>query len=388
MDYNESIIFSTEEKAVKLLHISDLHIGKRLHGYDLIPDQREALSEIVSMAQENKADGVIIAGDVYDKNVPSAEAMSLFSEFIAQLAEIRMPVYIISGNHDNADRISYFSQILSVSGVYVSERFDGRLQTHTVSDEYGELKIHLLPFIKPTHVRPFYPDRKIESYEDAVRAVLENSPIDKNERNVIVTHQFIAGAVVCDSEERTIGTLEDIPASLFADFDYTALGHLHAPQKVMYDTVRYSGTPLKYSFSEASHKKCALLVEVREKGSVEINKLPITQPHDMREIEGSFEELMDMPYSEDYIRAVLTENELLTDLRVSLQTRFPNLMQLVIRREDRDYEETVAELEMTEKKSASELFFDFYTMRNGAFPDEERMELVRSILEELEGENK
>lgn len=373
---------------MRFLHISDLHIGKRLHGYDLITDQRQALFQIASMAQENKADAVIIAGDVYDKNVPSAEAMSLFSEFIALLAEGKTPVYIISGNHDNADRISYFSQILSVSGVYVSERFDGRLQTHTLSDEYGEVKIHLLPFIKPSNVRPFFPDKKIESYEDAVRTVLENSPVDTTERNVIVTHQFIAGASVCDSEERTIGTLEDIPASLFEAFDYTALGHLHGPQKVGYDTVRYSGTPLKYSFSEASHKKCALLVELGEKGSIDIKPLPIEQPHDMREIEGTFEELMDMPYSEDYIRAVVTENELLTDLRASLRTRFPNLMQLVIRREDKDYEEVIAELELTEQKSAAELFFDFYTQRNGKAPDEERMELVRSILEELEGGKK
>lgn len=373
---------------MKLLHISDLHIGKRLHGYDLIPDQREALFQIVTMAEDNNIDAMLVAGDVYDKNVPSAEAMSLFSEFIALLAEKKIPVYIISGNHDNADRISYFSQILSVSGVYVSERFDGRLQTHTVTDKYGEMKIHLLPFIKPSHVRPFYPDKKIENYEDAVRAVLENSHIDKKERNVIVTHQFISGAVVCDSEERTIGTLEDIPASLFADFDYTALGHLHAPQKVMYDTVRYSGTPLKYSFSEASHKKCALLVELREKGNIDIKKLPIAQPHDMREITGSFDELMDMPYSEDYIRAVVTENELLTDLRASLQTRFPNLMQLVIRREEKDYEETIEDLELTESKNASELFYDFYIMRNGEEPDEERMELVRSILEELGGGSK
>ncbi len=372
---------------MKLLHISDLHIGKRLHGFDLIPDQREALCEIAEMAHENKCDAVIIAGDVYDKNVPSAEAMSLFSEFIALLAEKKMPVYIISGNHDNADRISYFSEILSISGVYVSERFEGRLQTHTVTDEYGKIRIHLLPFIKPSNVRPFYPDRRIENYEDAVRAVLENSPIDKNERNVIVTHQFISGAVVCDSEERTIGTLEDIPASLFADFDYTALGHLHAPQKVMFDTVRYSGTPLKYSFSEASHKKCALLVEICEKGNVSIEKLPIKQPHDMREIAGSFDELMDMPYSEDYIRAVVTENELLTDLRASLQTRFPNLMQLVVRREEMDYEEVIAELEVTEQKSAVELFCDFYTQRQGEAPDEERIELVRKILEELGGAN-
>lgn len=373
---------------MKLLHISDLHIGKRLHGFDLIPDQREVLYEIAAMAQENNIDAMLIAGDVYDKNVPSAEAMSLFSEFIALLAEKKIPVYIISGNHDNADRISYFSELLSVSGIYVSERFDGRLQTHTLSDEHGEVKIHLLPFIKPSNVRPFCPDRKIESYEDAVGAVLENSPIDKSERNIIVTHQFISGAAVCDSEERTIGTLEDIPASLFADFDYTALGHLHKPQKVGYDTVRYSGTPLKYSFSESSHQKCALLVELFEKGNIKIEKLPIKQPHDMRELQGTFEELMDMPYSEDYIRAVLTENELLADLRASLQTRFPNLMQIVIRREDMDYEEVIAELEMTEQKSAVELFCDFYTQRQGEEPDEERIELVRKILEELGGANK
>lgn len=373
---------------MRFLHVSDLHIGKRLHGFDLMPDQREVLTQIADIAKKNSVDAVLIAGDVYDKSVPSGEAMSVFSAFLASLAENKTPVYIISGNHDSAERVSYFSQILKIGGVYVSERFEGKVQTHTLTDEFGDVKIHLLPFIKPNNVRPFYPDSQIENYEDAVRTVLENSPIDKNERNVIIAHQFISGASVCDSEELSIGGLEEISADVFADYDYTALGHLHGAQKVKLDTVRYSGSPLKYSFSEARHKKCALLIELREKGNIEIDKIPLAQPHDMREIEGDFETLMAMPYSEDYIRAVLTEDELFADLRASLQTRFPNLMQLAIKTGDNNAQEIDAELEMTEKKSADELFFDFYTMRNGEEPDEERMKLVRSILEELGGADK
>lgn len=369
---------------MKFMHISDLHLGRRIFNFDLLDDQRIMLGQLLGIAREQQVDGVLIAGDVYNRASPSAEAMTAFSSFICSLAAENIPVYIISGNHDSAERVSYFSDILKACGVHVTERFEGRLQSITLSDEHGPLTVHMLPFIKPINVRRFFPDAKAETYEDAVRLVLENSPVDTSQRNLLVAHQFIFGAQSCESEERMIGGLEEIPVSLFDDFDYVALGHLHGPQKVGRPEVRYCGSPLKYSFSEVNHKKSVTIVEMGKKGSVEISTVPINQPHEMREVRGSFEELINLPYSEDYMRVVLTDELPRPDAQVALLTVFPNIMRFAV-----DNSKTRTDVEVNaaadlESRSPLELFYDFYTTQNNdVAPTEAHMNIIREIFDEL-----
>lgn len=373
---------------MKFMHISDLHLGRRIFNFDLLDDQRLMLTQLLDTAREQQVDGVLIAGDVYNRAAPSADAMTVFSGFVCALAAENIPAYIISGNHDSAERVSYFSDILKTCGVHVTERFDGRLQSIALSDSFGPLTVHLLPFIKPANARRFYPDEKIESYEDAVRVVLEHSPLDTSSRNVLVAHQFILGAQSCESEERMIGGLEEISASLFDGFDYVALGHLHGPQMVGRPEVRYCGSPLKYSFSEIKHKKSATIVELGEKGSVEISTLPIDQPHEMREVRGGFEELMNLPYSEDYMRVVLTDEQPRPDAQMALLTVFPNMMRFAVDNSKTRTDVEVNALAQLESRTPLELFSDFYSTQNGGVePTEAHMSIIREIFEELgEGE--
>lgn len=369
---------------MKFMHISDLHLGRRIFNFDLLDDQKIMLGQLLDIAREQQVDGVLIAGDVYNRAAPSAEAMTAFSSFVCSLAAENIPAYIISGNHDSAERVSYFSDILKTCGVHVSEQFDGRLQGITLSDAHGPLTVHLLPFIKPVNVRKFYPEEKIESYEDAVRIVLQNSPLDTSQRNLLVAHQFIMGAQPCESEERMIGGLEEISASLFDDFDYVALGHLHGPQKVGRPEVRYCGSPLKYSFSEVNHKKSVTIVELCEKGSVEISTLPIDQPHEMREVKGGFEELINRPYSEDYMRVVLTDELPRPDAQVALLTVFPNMMRFAVENSKTSTDVEVNSIAQLESRTPLELFSDFYTSQNGGVePTEAHMSIIREIFEEL-----
>ncbi len=238
---------------MKLIHIADLHIGKRMNDISLLEDQKYALQQVVQVSADEKADAVLISGDVYDKAAPQSDAMALFDDFLTQLVSLGIKVFIISGNHDSDARISYFSSLIKHVGVYASEKFEGKLQQIALEDEYGEIVINLLPFIKPANVRGFYESKKITTYQDAVVAVLENSCVDAKKRNVLLCHQFITGAEVCDSEIFAVGGLDNINASVFDAFDYVALGHIHKPQRILRDTMRYSGSLLKYSFSEANN---------------------------------------------------------------------------------------------------------------------------------------
>ena len=374
---------------MKFLHLSDLHLGKRLNDVSLLEDQKHALDQAVETAKAENADAVIIAGDVYQKAAPPAEAMALFNDFLTQLVECGMKIFVISGNHDSALRVSYLSALVRQSGVYITEDFDGTLQQHTLTDEHGELVIHLLPFTKPLYVKKYYPDEEINSFEDAVSVVLRNSPIDTSKRNVLVAHQFVTGAETSDSEEHSIGGQDNISSALFADFDYVALGHIHKPQKISRDTLRYCGSLLKYSFSEANHKKDLHFVELHEKGNVAIHTVPMTPLHDLREVRGTMYEVMHMPYSEDYVRVTLTDEIIPPDARVTISTVFPNIMTLAV-----DNSKTAAEWDVVDSgsiqdKSMEDLFCDFYRLMNGdVLPSRELMDILRDVLEEMEADNK
>lgn len=318
---------------MKLLHLSDLHLGKRIYEAGFIEEQEYILGEIKKIIQKEKVNGILIAGDVYDKAIPPVEAIRLFDAFLTFCAGLKLPVCIISGNHDSAERISFASGVLDKQGIYFSPVYDGHVRCVTLTDSYGEVCIHMLPFLKPAHVKHVYPEAEIENYEQAMRTVLAHVEVDAKKRNVMMLHQLVAGAETCESEELLIGGLEQIPTSLFDGFDYVALGHLHGPQQIGRETVRYCGTPLKYSFSEAAHQKSVTIVELAEKGSVLVWTVPLVPLHDMRCIRGSYMELTARETYlgtavEDYLQITLTDEEDIPDAIGRLRAVYPNVLKL------------------------------------------------------------
>ena len=372
---------------VKFLHIADLHLGKRLNGVSFLEDQISLLNQISALAEAEHADAVVIAGDVYQKASPQSEAMAAFDAFVTRLAPAGIRVLVISGNHDSAQRISYFSALVRNAGVYVSEEFTGTVQTVALSDAFGEVRFGLLPFLKPIQARRFYPDEKIETYEDAVRAVLRHSPVDPAARNVLVCHQFVTGAETCDSEETAVGGLDCVDASAFDDYDYVALGHIHGPQRLKRDTLRYAGSLMKYSFSEVNHRKSVTVVEMLEKGDVRLHTVPLTAPHDMRTVEGMLSDVMAMPYSEDYVWVTIHDELPPPDARVTISTVFPNMLKFSVVNSKTKMDIDVLAREQMESKSVPELFSDFYRLQNNdVAPGERHIEMLTAILKELEGE--
>jgi len=370
---------------MKFVHTADLHLGKTLNDVSFLEDQVYALAQIAAIAREEKADAVLIAGDVYQKASPPSEAMAAFDRFITELAENDIKVFIISGNHDSSQRISYFSTLIRESGVHVSERFEGKLQQIVLKDVYGEVIVHLLPFLKPSQVRRWLPDEKITTYQDAVEAVLRYSPIDEKKRNVLVCHQFITGSETSDSEEKAVGGLDNIDASVFQAFDYVALGHIHKPQRMMRDTLRYAGSPLKYSFSETNHHKGITVVSLYEKGDISIKTVPITPIHDLRLVDGFLADLMRMPYSEDYVWVTVRDELVPPDARLSLTTVFPNLMKFTVSNSRTKVDIDVLAKDSMEDKSVEELFSDFYRLQNNdQLPTEAHMKVLEKALKELE----
>lgn len=377
---------------MKFLHLSDLHIGMRLNDFSLQDDQRFILSQIVDIAKNEKPDAVIIAGDIYDKSIPSVEGVRLFDDFLTDLAEINIPVLAISGNHDSAERLSFGTRLMKISGVHIASTFSGAPECIKLTDSFGEISFWLLPFIKPATVRRFFPENEIVSYNDAVKVAIDAAKINTDERNVLVAHQFVTGAITSDSEQITTGGIDNVDAELFDAFDYVALGHIHKPQKIRRDQVRYCGTPLKYSFSEAAHKKSVTVVTISEKGSVNINEIELIPLRDMREIKGSYDELTLRENYEgtnqfDYLRVILTDEEEIPDAIAKLRSIYPNIMRL-------DYDnrrtQTVSSIDSAdgvEKKSPQELFDELYELQMGAKMNQAQSKIVSEMIENIwEGE--
>ena len=373
------------EACLKFLHLADLHLGKQMNDLSLLEDQEFILRQLVSIAREERTDAVLIAGDVYQRSTPQAEAVALFDRFVSELVQAGQKVLIISGNHDAAPRISYFSALIRSSGVYVTEAFDGSLQRVPLRDSEGELLVWMLPFLRPSQVRRFLPEEKIASSQDAVEAVLRRADIDPKKRNILICHQFIAGSEACDSEDRGVGGLDAVDASVFSAFDYVAMGHLHRPQKVLRDTLRYAGSPLKYSFSEAACAKSVPVVEMLEKGEVSVRTRPLYPLRDVRLLEGTLEELMKLPYSEDYLWITLRDELVPPDARVTLGVNFPNMLKFSVVNSSTKYDLDVLALQGMENRSVPELFRDFYRLQNnGQEPGEKHLALLRGVLKELE----
>lgn len=372
---------------MKFLHISDLHLGRRLREADLEEDQDFLLKKIFNIAVEKKTDAVLVAGDVYDRSVPTVGAVRLFDEFLTRLSKAHIPVYVISGNHDSAERLGFADRLLDEQGVHLASVFSGEAVCYEARDEFGSVYIWSLPFLKPAFVRHFYPEETIESYTDAVAAVLRRANPDFSARNVLIAHQFVTAAgnetQRCESETLSLGTLDNVDASVFDGFDYVALGHVHGAQRVGRDTVRYCGAPFKYSVDEARSEKGVLLVELLEKGRVDVEKIPLSFLRDVRRVKGTLEQILTHAQpSEDYMYVVLTDDTPLTDAAARVRAVYPNLVKLEFStRHGQDSAPARAE-EML-RKTPLELFGDFYKQVHGSDMTEEENTLMKQVFEEV-----
>lgn len=378
---------------MKLIHLSDIHLGKRVNEFSMLEDQAYILKKILAVVDEEKPNGVLIAGDVYDKSVPSTEAVQLFDDFLVGLAERKLPVFIISGNHDSPERLSFANRLIDAVGIHLAPVYNGVVEPITLSDEYGPVNVYMLPFIKPAHVRGFFPDTEITSYSDAVAAAIGRMNIDKTQRNVLITHQFVTGAQRSDSEELSVGGTDNIGAEVFRGFDYVALGHIHGPQNMDSGRIRYCGSPLKYSFSEAAQQKSVTVAELKEKGTLEIHTVPLIPRRDMVELKGSYQQLTlrefyeNTTYQEDYTHITLTDEEDIPDAVAKLRAVYHNLMKLDYDNTRTRHSAAISGAENVETRSPIALFAEFYELQNGLPMSAEQTELVASLIEKIwEGE--
>ena len=372
---------------MKLFHLSDLHIGKRVNEFSMIEDQKYILTQILYAADQEKPDGILISGDVYDRTIPTAEAVQVFDAFLTRLSEQKIPAFIISGNHDSAERLAFGSSLMGKSGIYFSKVYDRTVEKIPMQDAYGTVWIYLLPFLRPSTIRHALPERaeEVQSAADAVRIALEQTKIDEKERNVLLAHQFVTGAKRCDAEELQVGDVDQIPAELFASFEYVALGHIHSPQKVGRETVRYCGAPLKYSFSEAGQEKAITVVGLKEKGSVDLRTIPLKPLHDLRKIRGTYLEVTAKSFyenrdCEDYLQVTLTDEEDVPDGMAKLRTIYPNLMRLEYDNKRTRSNAEVRAAERVEEKSELELFQEFYELQNNQSMTEVQEQFVEELL--------
>ena len=375
---------------MKFIHLSDLHLGKRVNEFSMIEDQKYILIQTINIIDEEKPDAVIIAGDIYDKSIPSEEAMLLFDDFLLRLSKRNISVFVISGNHDSSVRLSDHSKLIVNQGIYLSPVYDGTLKPVSMEDEYGEINVYMLPFIKPVVVKQYFGDEEINSYTDAVRVAIKHMNVDCNKRNVLVAHQFVLGATTCESEEHIVGGLDSVSSDVFDCFDYVALGHIHGKQYIGRETVRYCGTLLKYSFSEKNHVKSVTVVDIKEKGNIDIREVMLTPRRDLREIKGSYEDITNRKNYEgtnvdDYVHIVLTDEEDVIDAIGKLRTIYPNIMKLSYDNKRTRENNVLTEAGAIEEKSPLELFEDFYSMQNNVSMSPWQTDYVKELIEEIWG---
>ena len=376
---------------MKFVHLSDLHLGKRVNEFSMLEDQRYILLRILQIIGDERPDAVIIAGDVYDKSIPPAEAVTMFDEFLVRLAGMKQQVFVISGNHDSAERIAFGGRLMDASGIHMAPVFSGRTDPFVMNDKYGEIRIYMLPFIKPTDVRHAYPGENADTYTEALHTAISHMNVDPSVRNILAAHQFVTGAARSESEDVSVGGMDNVDVSVFGMFDYVALGHIHGPQHISRETIRYCGTPLKYSFSEKDHQKSVTIVTMEGKGKTEIRTVPLEPLHDMREIRGTYNELTlkanyEGTATDDYLHVILTDEDDVPDALTRLRTVYPNIMKL-------DYDNTrtrntgcMTISEEIKQKSEIELFELFYEKQNGRRMSEEQRQFSEHLLEKIREE--
>lgn len=379
---------------MRFLHTADLHIGKRVNEFSMLEDQEYILRQILKTADKEQVEAVLIAGDVYDKQVPSAEAVRLFDWFLTQLNSRKLPVFVIGGNHDSVERLSFGAQIMEESGVYLTQSYDGKVVPVRLEDEYGPVNLWMLPFLKPAMVKRFFPEQEIVTYQDALETVIGHMELNREERNLLIAHQFVTGAVTGGSEDSVevfVGGVENVDASVFADFDYVALGHIHRAQSAGGERIRYSGTPLKYSFSEIRHEKSVTIAELKEKGSLTVHQEPLKPLHDMREIRGSYEELVlrenyqgtDL---EDYLHVILTDENDIPDVIGRLRSIYPNIMKLDYDNQRTRRNQELMKEEAAMEQSPMELLGQFFLQQNNQEMSPEQTEYARTLMETIRKE--
>ena len=379
---------------MKFFHLSDLHLGKRVNEFSMIENQADILQKIIAFAKENKPDAVLIAGDVYDKSTPTIEAIQLLDKFLVQLNELNITVFMISGNHDSVERVAFGAELLKHSNIHIVQSYKGKINPIVINDKFGEINIWLMPYLKPSLVREYFPQITIGTYNEAVFAALSNIEINNKSRNLLVSHQFVTGAELSeDSEELSVGSSENIDGSMFNGFDYVALGHIHRPQNIERETMRYCGTPLKYSYSEINQQKSVTVVEMKNKGEIKISQLPLVPKHEMREIKGTYEELMNRNFyrkidtENEYIYIVLTDEYDEPDALTKLRNVYKNIIGFRYDNKRTRTDETLGRISDMDNKKPSELFDSLFVVQNGHEMNEEQKEYVRELFSKIMEEN-
>lgn len=374
---------------MKLIHLSDLHLGKRVNEFSMLDDQAYILKKIINIIDDEKPDAVLIAGDIYDKSVPSAESVEMFDVFLVCLAQRKLQVFIISGNHDSPERIAFGNRLMDASGIHLSPVYSGKVMPFCLNDKYGDVCIYMLPFVKPANVRRFFPDEEIATYTDALRVAVNNMKIDPAGRNILVTHQFVTGALRSDSEDISVGGSDNVDFSVFDGFDYVALGHIHGPQNIGSERIRYSGSPLKYSFSEANQQKSVTVVEMGEKDSLSVSTVPLEPICDMKEIKGTYAELAlksfyeNTTYKSDYMHITLTDEEDVPDAIGKLRTIYHNLMKLDYDNARTRCSNEINGTDAVKNKSPFELFEEFYELQNSSPMSDEQSAFMKDMVERV-----
>lgn len=373
---------------MKLVHLADLHLGKKVNEFSMIDDQEYILKEIINIIDDEKTDGVLVAGDVFDRPIPSEEAIKLWDDFLNAMAKRNIQVFAISGNHDSAVRFAEHTSLMDSTGIHLSPEYNGKTNKYQIEKQGVKVNIYLLPFIKPIHVRHYFPDEDINNYTDACRVAIENMQVNKEELNILIAHQFVTGATRCDSEEISVGGLDNVDVTVFEDFDYVALGHIHGKQTIKRETIRYTGTPLKYSFSEKNHVKSVTVIEIDSKKDISVREVNLTPRRDMAEIRGKCSDLMQGISNEnvdanDYLQVILTDENDVPNAMSDLRRVYPNIMKLSYdntrTREDRSLELN----RDVEKKSPIDLFKEFYENQNNQSLTDEQREFMEELIEEI-----
>ena len=374
---------------MKILHLGDLHFGKRINNLSLIEDQIYINKKILEIIDEKGIEAVLIAGDVYDRSVPSEEAVNLFDDFLVKLAKRKLPVMIIAGNHDSAERLSFGDRLIEAAEIYISPVYDGTVKKITLEDKYGEVNFYLMPFVKPANVRQCFPEEKIETYTDALRVAVSHMDIDTAKRNIIVSHQFVTGAHKDGSEDELfLGGSSNVDSSVYEGFDYTALGHIHRPQNVKHNTIRYCGSPMKFSFNEERQNKGLTIVDIRQKGDISIELLPLEPMRDFVTIRGKYDDIrkgMDSVRKQDFVSVILTDEDEIPNAFSNLSIVYPNIQKITYdnRRTNNEAIADGAELDLDLKPI--DLIKEFYELGNGLEINDKQEKYLNELIEMIWG---
>ncbi|XVG96355.1 exonuclease SbcCD subunit D [Eubacteriales bacterium KG127] len=373
---------------MRLAHLADLHIGKKLYEHSLIDNQRDVLDKIINLVNDLKLDGIMISGDIYDRSMPSLEAVILLDEFLTELNKIGIKIFVISGNHDSQIRLSFGAKMLDSNGIYISSVFSSKMEKVVLEDRWGKINFYLLPYIRPINVRKVFENFVSDDFTDAIKFVIDKMNINKSERNILICHQFVTGAITSDSEEVYVGGSENVDYTIFDDFDYVALGHLHKPQSVGRNAVRYAGTPLKYSFSEISHVKSLTVVEIAEKGNLQVDEIPLIPMQDVIEVKGSFDKLTSKSYldsvnRDSFVKAVLTDEIVRADAINHLRKYYPYILYLSYENRMTERNNVIENNISHREKNPKELIEELFLQQNNRKLNITENQILDEIVEEI-----